>query len=114
MSRQTAGIDANDVKSLLAVSSVDGQSIVVLWADPVTHALLVKTVNGGIVSSGFQIPTGTVNGTNRTFIWTVAPNAIVVDGATLQQTEQGGQINWTGTTTTVMTVAPTESIFGVA
>ena len=40
-----AAIDDNDVKSLLAVSSVDGESIVVVWADPVTHALLVKTVN---------------------------------------------------------------------
>ena len=45
--RTSAGIDANDVKSLLAVSSADGESIVVLWADPVTHALLVKLVGAG-------------------------------------------------------------------
>ena len=44
--RSNAGIDQNAVKSLLAVSSADGVSIVVVWADPVTHALLVKSVGG--------------------------------------------------------------------
>ena|ERR1700733_4922594 len=154
--RTVAGIDQNDVKSLLAVSSADGESIVVVWADPVTHALLVKLVGagGGTVTtitdgtttvtdattidftsgatvtnlgggvagvaitggsgSGFQIPTGTVNGSNQTFVFVTAPNAIVVDGATLQKTEQGGVVNWTGTTTITMLVAPNESIFSVA
>lgn len=113
MSRTSAGIDANDVKSLLAVSSVDGESIVVVWADPVTHAILVKVVGGG-GGSGFQIPTGTVDGSNKTFVFTTAPNAIVLDGTTLQQTEQDGTTNWTGTTTITLLVAPQNSIFAVA
>lgn len=108
--RTNAGIDQNAVKSLLAVSSADGVSIVVVWADPVTHALLVKSV----ASAGFQIPTGTVNGSNKTFVFTTAPNAVVVDGATLQQTEQGGVQNWSGSTTITLLVAPNESIFSVA
>jgi hypothetical protein len=113
MTRINAGIDQNAVKSLLAVSSADGVSIVVVWADPVTHALLIKNVGGG-TSAGFQIPTGTVNGSNKTFVFTTAPNAVVVDGATLQQTEQGGVQNWSGSTTITLLVAPNESIFSVA
>lgn len=68
----------------------------------------------GTAASSFQIPTGTVNGTNNTFVFATAPQAICVDGAVLQQTEQGGTVNWTGTTTVILTVAPTESVFGVA
>lgn len=34
--------DANDVPSLLAVSNVDEVTTVPIYADPVTHALLVE------------------------------------------------------------------------
>lgn len=66
--------------------------------------------------SGFQLPlTGAVNGTNKTFTWTTAPNALGVDGGVLQKTEQtGGTVNWTGTTTTVLAVAPTRAICALA
>lgn len=112
MTRTVAGIDANGVKSLLAVSSVDGATPVVVWADPVTHRLLCQLVGGG--GSGFQSPTGTVNGSNTSFTWSTAPKAIVVDGVCLQQTQQDGTVNWTGTTTTVLAIAPNFSIFAVA
>ena len=68
-------------------------------------------VGGG---SGYQLPTGTVNGSNQVFVFATAPNAIVVDGATLQATEQSGTVNWKGTLTVTMTVPPVNSIFGVA
>jgi hypothetical protein len=67
--------------------------------------------------SGFQLPlTGSVNGSNRTFTWATAPNAICVDGQTLAATTQDSSatVNWTGTTTTVLTVAPNYSCFAVA
>lgn len=74
---------------------------------------LVNGSGGG--GSGFQLPlTGAVNGINRTYTWSTAPNAITVDGATLQKSEQGGTVNWTGTVTTVMTIAPNDSIFAPA
>ena len=72
------------------------------------------TINatGGGSSSGFQLPlSGSVDGTNQTFTWATAPNAITVDGVSLQKTEQGGTHNWTGTTTTVLLLAPNQSIF---
>lgn len=66
--------------------------------------------------SGFQIPTGTVDGTNKIFVFATAPNAICVDGATLQKTEQGSLAtqNWSGTTTVTLLVSPTQSVFAVA
>lgn len=148
--RTQAGIDDNAVKSLLAVSSADGESIVVVWADPTTHALLVKIVGTGLTletngtlngsqtllnlvagtnitlsdngsgsitisASGYQTPTsGTVNGSNLTFTWTTAPKAIAVDGMVINATSSDGTVNWTGTTTTVLTVAPNNNIFGIA
>ena len=38
----TARHDANDVPSLLGVSNVDEETPVPIYADPVTHALLVS------------------------------------------------------------------------
>lgn len=75
---------------------------------------VISSTGGG--GSGFQIPTGTVDGSNRIFVFATAPNAIVVDGATLQKTEQGSLLtgNWTGTTTVTLLVAPTQSVFAVA
>lgn len=47
-----AKIDENDVKSLLAVSSADGKTPVVLYADPVSHRLFVDIPGGsGTVTS---------------------------------------------------------------
>ncbi len=112
MASQTAAIDENSKQSLTAVSSVDGVSILKLYADPTTHRLLVTL--GGVVTSGYQVPTGTVNGSNQTFIFTSAPNAIVVDGITLNKVQSDGTVSWTGTTTVILSVAPNNNIFSVA
>lgn len=42
-----AGIDVNDIKTLIALSSTDGTTIVTLYADPTTHRLLVDSAAGG-------------------------------------------------------------------
>ena len=44
--------DENDVSTLLAVSSVDGTTPVVLWANPTTHRLLVDNANTGVSIGG--------------------------------------------------------------
>ena len=77
------------------------------------------TFNSTATTAGYQAPTGTVDGgsnptPNKTFTFTVAPNVIVSDGVTLRETQSDGNSNWTGTTTVVMTVAPTYEIYGVA
>jgi hypothetical protein len=90
----------------------NGQAIAKTGAN--TFANVSTSGTGG---SGYQAPlTGNVDGINQTFTWATAPNVIVQDnaGTPLQKVEQGGQINWTGTTTTVMTIPPNTSIFATA
>jgi len=43
MEGEQAAKDANDVSSLIAVSNVDEKSTVRIYADPVTHALLIDS-----------------------------------------------------------------------
>lgn len=107
--------DENSVPTLIASSIVDGKTPVRLWADPVTHRLLVDSTGSG-GGSGYQAPlSGSVNGTNQTFTWTTAPSAISVDqGRVMQKVSSDGTVNWTGTTTTVLSIAPNSDIFAVA
>lgn len=77
------------------------------------------TIEGNVISTsattvGYQVPTGTVDGSNKTFVFTSAPNVIVVDGLTLRKTQADGTANWTGTTTITLTIAPTYEVYGVA
>lgn len=65
-------------------------------------------------SSGYQVPTGTVNGVNTVFVFTTEPNAIVVDGVSINKTSSDGTVNWTGTTTITLTVAPNFNIYATA
>jgi hypothetical protein len=65
--------------------------------------------------AGFQaVTSGNINGSNAVFTWAVAPNAIVVDGVSMRKVAADGTVNWTGTTTTTLTVAPNFDIYGVA
>lgn len=80
-----------------------------------TNSSGAKVINAsGGSGSGYQLPTGTVNGSNTAFVFATAPAAIVVDGLTFQKTQQDGTVNWTGTTNVSLTVAPNFSIFAVA
>lgn len=66
-------------------------------------------------SVGFQMPTGTVDGSNAIFTFAVAPNVISVDqGRVMQKTSSDGTVNWTGTAVVTLAVAPNFDIFGVA
>lgn len=76
-------------------------------------AIKVTTTSSG-GSSGFQLPTGTVDGSNLDFEFATAPNAICVDGSVLQKVDQIGTEHWSGTTSVTMKVAPNYSIFAVA
>lgn len=72
------------------------------------------TTSGGS-GSGFQAPTGTVDGSNKIFVFATAPNAICVDGGrAMQKVSSDGTVNWTGTTTVTLSVAPDFDVFAVA
>lgn len=114
MADQWEAIDVNNRGSLTAVSNADGVTIVRLWADPITHRLLVDTSGGSIT---VLTATGTVNGLNAAFTFASLPTFICSDHAWYKQTNSNGTTNWTwngGSLTATMTVPPTEDIFGVS
>lgn len=76
--------------------------------------VLTLTSSGG-GGSGYQaVTSGTVDGTNATFVFATAPNAICVDGIIINKVGDGITAGWTGTTTVVLTIAPTMYIFAIA
>lgn len=88
-----------------------------------TNITFTKDSNGNKVinasgggSSGYQVPTsGLIDGSNRTFGWATAPNVIVLDnGNAMNKESADGTVNWTGTTTTVLTQAPNFNIYATA
>lgn len=75
----------------------------------------INIPGGGGGGGGFQQPTGTVNGTNKVFVWSTEPNVIIVDqGRAMQKVSSDGTVNWTGTTTTTLTEAPQYDIYATA
>lgn len=102
--------DENTIRVLGGITDDANQYIRMLRVDPTTGRLLVSGT--GSSGSGFQLPlSGGLSGTNT---WSTAPNAIVVDGSVLQKVDQNGDVNWTGTTTTLLTNIPTRGIFAIA
>jgi hypothetical protein len=65
--------------------------------------------SGGVILSA----TGTVNGSNTVFVFSSAPSMIVRDGMMMRQTSSDGTVNWTGTTTITLAVAPNFDLFGL-
>lgn len=74
---------------------------------------LEKRVVALEASAGYQVPTGTVNGTNKIFVFTTAPTVVSVDGVCRRKTSTDGTVNWTGTGTITLTIAPNFDMFGL-
>lgn len=91
---------------------IAGTNITITGSGTLSDPYIISST--AVSSTGYQVPIGIVNGVNQTYDWTIAPNAIVVDGITINKVSSDGSINWTGTTTTVLTIAPNFNIFGVA
>lgn len=108
----TASIAANDEKSLIAVSNADGSTPIRLWADPVTHRLLVDIPSASVTIYNDTV-SGTIDGANKTFTVTntIASNgaiALFLAGIPYQATVD---YTYSGTTIT-MVVAPDVTISG--
>lgn len=72
-------------------------------------------INGAATASTISLTSGTVDGSNKTFTFSSAPNVICVDqGRFMQQTSSDGTVNWTvvGTTVTLL-VAPIFDLFAI-
>lgn len=104
--------DANFVAVAGGVYDDSSGTIAPLSINATTGRLKVSAIiSGGL--TGYQQPlTGALN--QATFTWKTAPNVIVVDGVPKQKVQTDGTVNWTGTTTTVLSVWPTFDIFSTS
>lgn len=109
MSNEIAKRDQNSVPVLMGITDDSSQELRMLRVDPADGRLLISNSGG----SDPQIPTGTVNGSNTVFVFASTPTVIVSDNLTLEKVSSDGTVNWTGTTTVTMAVAPNFDIFGL-
>lgn len=112
--------------SVLANGNLVGQSFGINFKNGTNTTVVVTSNTQGFIDvainatgsggTGYQQPTsGIVDGSNKVFVFATAPNVICVDqGRTMQATSSDTTVNWTGTTTVTLKVAPTSDIFGVA
>ncbi len=78
--------------------------------------IYVGGMSSSVSTGGMTVltPTGTVNGTNTIFVFSSAPSIIVVDqGRQMQKVSSDGTVNWTGTTTIVLAIAPNYDIYAI-
>lgn len=101
------------IRSLAAGFRGGGDTVAAGSNITITTTNGIKTITSTGNGSAFQAPSsGAVNGSNATFVWATAPNVIIVDGGrAMQKVSTDGTVNWTGTTTTVLSVAPNFDIF---
>lgn len=97
--------DDNSVPAIFAVSSADGVSLVEVWADPTTHRLLCQ-LTGGNVWYQDEVPSGTKNGSNKTFTLLHAPSNVTLLYLNGQYLVSGGVDYSLSGNTITMTVAP--------
>ncbi len=67
----TSRFDNNHTPSLMGVSNADGVSPVTIYADPVTHRLLIDSAGGGGTGTYYTVA-GTIDGSNATFTIPIA------------------------------------------
>lgn len=104
--------DENSVPTLIASSNVDGFTPIRIYADPVTHRLLVDSIGGGGGLSEITV-SGTVNGSNQTFTALTTPTYLVIDGSWYKKMDNKGNVQWSISGTTITTlVTPNDSIYG--
>lgn len=117
-----AQLDENSRPTLTAVSSADGSTIVRVYADPVTHRLLVQSSGGSGGTGTWYNVTGTIDGSNKTFTIPVAVTSdflLVLANQTQQQnvgvsTYDYSYVAGVSTTTITYTVAPPGVLSGSA
>lgn len=120
MADQTNAIDANSRQSLTAVSNVDGKTIVRLYADPITHRLLVDLTGASGGTGTYYTVSGAIDGINTTFTIPVTVTSdFVLSLARQLQIQDIGVTMWNysysagvGSTTITYHTAPDASLSG--
>lgn len=103
--------DQDHTATLTAVSSTDGKTPVVVWADPDTHRILTTNAGGGGTGTWYDV-TGTINSSNVTFTLPVTPSSDFILVLVNQIQMLGIDYTVIGNTITY-TVAPDASLSGL-
>lgn len=114
-----ASRDDNSIPTLLGVSSGDGLTPIRVYADPVTHRLLIQSGGGGGTGTWYSV-SGTIDGSNVTFtIPVVVASDFVLMLARQPQMQDVGAQTWDysystggGVTTITYHTAPDGSLSG--
>lgn len=95
-----ASRDENNVTTLLAISSADGETLVEVWADPITHALLTEEVGGSVPNFAIgEVPSG--SGTSFTLAHTPLTGTVALyRGGSRQQGGMGNDYTISGSSIT--------------
>lgn len=76
-------------------------------------ARVTKLETSSTIGAAFMTPTsGALN--QSTFTWSAAPKIIYRDGVPMQKVSTDGTVNWTGATTTTLSIWPTSDIFALS
>lgn len=107
MAGDTGRHDFDHTPVLLGTSNIDGMSPVVIWADPITHRLLISGTGGG---GGFTTLSAneTPNGNRASFTFALAaaqPSFVMSDGVWYTAIDDTGATNWTWSGTVLTFVA---------
>ncbi len=111
----TAHFDNNHVPGLMGVSNADGVSPVTIYADPVTHRLLIDSASSGGTGTYYTV-SGALDGNNATFTIAVAVTSDFL--LFLNRQPQAFTTDFTyaagiGTTTITYATAPDASYSGL-
>lgn len=94
------------------INLIAGSGVTISTANDDTNRRVNVTITG---SGGYQEPTsGLVDGSNKTYVYATAPNAICVDGTVINKIGDGITAGWTGTTTVTLTAAPSLYTFAIS
>lgn len=89
--------DENRIATLLGTSNADGTTPITVYADPITHRLLVDASGAGSTVT-MEVPSGTVDASNNVFTVTNTPIFVVVDNKILPLVSDINDINGNGFT----------------
>lgn len=111
------GLYVNGAKKLLTAQTINligGTNVTLTYNNSGGRNDITISSTGGSGGGGILAATGLVNGTNAIYTFDSAPSQVIVDGVPKQKTQSDGTVNWTGTTTITLAVAPNFDIYGIS
>ncbi len=111
----TSHFDNNHVPGLMGVSNADGSSPVTIYADPITHRLLIDSAGSAGTGTYYDV-TGSIDGNNVTFAIAITVTSdflLFLNRQPQMLTTDFTYVAGVGTTTITYVTAPDASYSGL-